>query len=228
MSHIKVHEEYARVEFFGRFDLRINRLINHLAAEGLIKDTTDRAFAESIGRQPQTVNFWRNLHTFPNSVSLMLIAKKFGVSIDWMCGFYGNALSDCYRDKVGPAKLTMGSVVKAVEIRALNYLRHRKAYSAWHTEIKPEFWDHVVTRRIWEFLCLRYDNGGSKLKRVSINSMEEWVESHSFKHKDHYWEVFHRMRKMKFRRDDQSVMTFLQTDEVQGCTRTRYQLAGGD
>lgn len=105
--------------------------------------------------------------------------------------------------------------MKAVEIRALNYLRHRKAYSSWNTEIKVEFWSHVVTRRIWEFLQLRYKTGGSNLKRVSISSMEEWVEAHSFKHKDRYWEVFHRMRKMKYRKDDQSVMTFLK--------RTRFK-----
>jgi hypothetical protein len=104
---VHVEAESASVEYFGRFDLRINRLIAHLAAEGEIDDNTDRAFAEAIGRVPQTVNFWRNMLMFPNSVSLIKIARRFDVSIDWMCGFYGNSLEDCYRDKKGPKSLSL-------------------------------------------------------------------------------------------------------------------------
>lgn len=104
---VHVEAESASVEYFGRFDLRINRLIAHLAAEGEIPGTTDKAFADAIGRQPQTVNYWRNMLSFPNSVSLIKIAKTFGVSIDWMCGFYSNSLEKCYRDRKGPKQLSL-------------------------------------------------------------------------------------------------------------------------
>lgn len=99
---IRVEAETASVEYFGRFDLRINRLIAHLAAEGKIENTTDQAFANAIGRTAQCVNYWRNMMSFPNSVSLIKIGKTFEVSLDWLCGFYSNSLSECYRDKEGP------------------------------------------------------------------------------------------------------------------------------
>ncbi len=99
--------------------------------------------------------------------------------------------------------------MKAVEVRALNFLRRRKEFNSWHTEVKPEYWSHVVMRRLWEYLLWRYQHGGPKLKLVSIRAMEEWVESHSFKHKDRYWEVFAKMRKMKYRENDLAVITFL-------------------
>ncbi len=104
---ITVHEESVNVEFFGRFDLRLNRLIKHLYATGQLDSETDKAFAESIGRMPQTVNFWRNLLSFPNSVSLMKIAKKHDVSLDWMVGLKGNTLEYAFRSKKGPKHLAL-------------------------------------------------------------------------------------------------------------------------
>lgn len=111
--------------------------------------------------------------------------------------------------------------MKAVEIRALNFLRYRRMFNSWHTEIRPEFWSSVVTRRLWEYLCFRYKNGGAKLRRISISAMEEWVEAHSFKHKDQYADVFLKMRRMKFRENDQSVLAFLRR------TRFKYVLEEG-
>jgi hypothetical protein len=94
---VRVEEEYARAEVFGRWDLRVNRLIAHLVRVGELANDTDACFAAEIGRSSQCVNYWRNFLTFPNSVSLVYIAKRFEVSLDWMCGFHGNNLTHVYR-----------------------------------------------------------------------------------------------------------------------------------
>lgn len=95
---IKVEEEFAPAEFFGRSDLRFNYLISHLHQEGILEDTTDRAFGDAIGRTAHTVGRWRNYQSFPNSVSLVLIAKTFKVDINWIVGLRGNSLKNAFTE----------------------------------------------------------------------------------------------------------------------------------
>jgi len=93
---IVVEEEVVSIEFFGRSDLRFNRLIQFLFEEGYIEDKTSPAFAKAIQRTPGTVNRWREYKAFPNSVSLVRMARRFGVNIGWMCGLHGNSIEDAF------------------------------------------------------------------------------------------------------------------------------------
>lgn len=91
-----VHAEHAPKEFFGRFDLRFNRLVQHLFEQGEIADTTNKAFGDAIGRKASTVMSWRAYKSFPNSVSLVKIALKFDVDINWIVGLRGQKISDAF------------------------------------------------------------------------------------------------------------------------------------
>lgn len=95
-GRVHVEAEFAPAEFFGRSDLRMNRLVQHLFELGVIEDVTDAAFARAINRRPSTVRRWRTYHSFPNSVSLVLMAKKFNVDINWIVGLRGNAIEDAF------------------------------------------------------------------------------------------------------------------------------------
>ncbi|MHA1961128.1 MAG: hypothetical protein ACW99U_12940 [Candidatus Thorarchaeota archaeon] len=96
--HKRVHvaEEYAPADFFGRFDTRMNRLIQHLFEQGMLTDVTDKAFGDAIGRSANAVFCWRTFRSFPNSVSLVLIHRAFGVDMHWMCGLKGQTLSQAF------------------------------------------------------------------------------------------------------------------------------------
>jgi len=94
--NVHVAAEYAPADFFGRFDLRLNRLMKDLFQRGLIDDETAPALSRAIGRQPSTVGRWLNYESFPNSVSLVKLAQKFDVDINWICGLRSNAIEDAY------------------------------------------------------------------------------------------------------------------------------------
>lgn len=93
---VEVAAEFAPAEFFGRSDLRFNRLIQYLFDQGIIEDVTDRAFADAIGRQSDTVRRWRSYVSFPNSVSLVKIARRFDVDVNWLVGLSGNSLENAF------------------------------------------------------------------------------------------------------------------------------------
>jgi hypothetical protein len=93
---IEIQAEYAPKDFFGRFDLRLNRLMTDLAQRGLIDDATAAAFGRAIGRRGSTVARWLDYESFPNSVSLTKIAVEFEISINWIVGLQGNNIADAY------------------------------------------------------------------------------------------------------------------------------------
>jgi hypothetical protein len=93
---VHIAEENVPENFFGRFDLRINRLIIHLFEQGMIDGDSDRSFAEAIGRMPHTVWSWRTYRSFPNSVSLVKMYQAFGVDIHWLCGLRSNNIAEAF------------------------------------------------------------------------------------------------------------------------------------
>ena len=115
--------------------------------------------------------------------------------------------------------------MRAIEIQALNHLRHKHEFRLWQPEITPEFWSTLTTRNLWKCISDRFMDDPAT-QHILVSEMREWVDAHNFKDKPGYWAVLKKMRRLKYRKKDPAVRTFLQRTRFRVILETGISMLG--
>ncbi|MCR5748359.1 MAG: helix-turn-helix domain-containing protein, partial [Lachnospiraceae bacterium] len=76
---------------------------------------TQRDFAEELGLQPSTLSGYEKGNIIPSTDILLKIARKYNLSLDWLCGLTNNAFQ--FND--------LGEIVDAlIKLNDLNEIRY--------------------------------------------------------------------------------------------------------
>lgn len=105
--------------------------------------------------------------------------------------------------------------MRSIELRFLNHLRLRKNWLKQGTYVRDQFFSSGTTRIVYRAICDLFKED-TRRKRVKPSEIYHWAETKHADKKTEVRELLRRMKQQGLKKDDPSLVRFLQQRMVEG------------